>query len=365
MVMDHPEKSRLLFVSYTSVLTGPSNSLLLLLDGLRAQYDVGVLMPEPGPLADQLTERGIPWQSVGPITKWRLLRLIRAVQIADPDIVYANTTHGSSRLAFVVARLTGRRFVVHVRAMLWNKGWSSLWYLRLSDAVIAVSKATAKSADRFVPANRLFVVYNGVDVSDASTSAREGPKSAPSGRMAVVSVAHVCSRKGQLDAVSGLGKLVANGIDANLYLAGSLDREPSYVREVETLVSELGLGDRVFLLGYEPNVRDLLRRADAFVHTAYDDPHPRAVIEAMSEGLPVVAYATDGVSETVVEGRTGFLVPQNDVVGLAARLGRVLTDAQLRDRLGKTGAALANSEFTSLATANGVRQVIRSVLAKR
>ena len=70
-----------------------------------------------------------------------------------------------------------------------------------------------------------------------------------------------------------------------------------------------------------------------------------SILEAMAAGLPVVASDVGGVSEAVVDGETGLLVPAGDADALAAAVGRLLADADERRRLGERGHAVARERF--------------------
>jgi phosphatidylinositol alpha-1,6-mannosyltransferase len=67
-------------------------------------------------------------------------------------------------------------------------------------------------------------------------------------------------------------------------------------------------------------------------------------LEASACGLPVIGTTGSGVAEAVRDGETGLLVPQNDVPALADAITRVLTDADLRARLGTAGRAYAETQ---------------------
>ena len=84
----------------------------------------------------------------------------------------------------------------------------------------------------------------------------------------------------------------------------------------------------------------------AAVPSLWSDPLPRTVMEAMAVGKPVVAYDTGGVSEMVVEGRTGFMVQPGDVDGLADRMVRLAGDPELRRRFGTAAAERARTDFS-------------------
>jgi glycosyltransferase involved in cell wall biosynthesis len=72
---------------------------------------------------------------------------------------------------------------------------------------------------------------------------------------------------------------------------------------------------------------------------------PLSIVEAMAAGLPVVAASVGGVPELVVDGETGFLIPPADEVALASALERLVSDADLRRRMGAAGHARAEALF--------------------
>ena len=78
---------------------------------------------------------------------------------------------------------------------------------------------------------------------------------------------------------------------------------------------------------------------------------PTVVCEAMNCGLPVVATAVDGTPEAVRDGETGLLVPARDPAALAAALGRLLDDAELRGRMGEAALRIGREEYTWTANA--------------
>jgi glycosyltransferase involved in cell wall biosynthesis len=82
--------------------------------------------------------------------------------------------------------------------------------------------------------------------------------------------------------------------------------------EVERLASQLGLGDRLVLMGWVDDVHAFLHDLDVFVLTSRFEGLPRAVLQAFAAGVPVVATCVDGVPEVVVDGVTGRLVAPGD-----------------------------------------------------
>jgi glycosyltransferase involved in cell wall biosynthesis len=234
--------TKLLFLSYPSDWTGPTQSLLLLLRDLRDRYDITVLLPGHGPFTAALEQLGIRYVSFPKLTKWELPAMIRLVRSRRYHLLYANTTHSSSRLALLAARCGGARYVCHVRAMGSEASWPDLWYLRMADAVVAVSEACAHSVQRFVRGVRLHVAYNGIDERRwkepprAATSALNAGLELPESAFVVTSVAHIAPRKGQEFAVAAMPGILDRVPQAHLILLGSLTRDPSYLQSLRERV---------------------------------------------------------------------------------------------------------------------------------
>lgn len=361
-------KPRILFIAYTTERTGPTRSLLYLVDSLRQHYRISVLTPGEGYLTGELEEMGVPSIPFPSITKQHLVRLVRLLQRERFDLVYANTADRTSRLAFVAARATGTPLVVHVRSMSGDKGWYSLGHLRFASAVVAVSRATARSVSRFVPSERLRVVHNGIQVDRTNrprdVSSLRSELGWPSECLLLLTLANLSERKGQAWGVEVIEHLRSQRPEVRLILAGRTTREPEYVETVRRRIREGRLEDHVAILGFRNDSLQLLSESDVLIHTAVEDPHPRAVLEAMAMARPVVAFAVDGVIETVVDGETGILVEPLDSLGLAQAVRRLAEEPELRYRMGEAGQRRVEQEFSAQAAASGVHRVIEEVLGR-
>jgi glycosyltransferase involved in cell wall biosynthesis len=360
-------KPRVLFVSHTARWAGPTNSLLLLLRGLRDRLHVRVLLPGEGDFAAVLEDEGIPFSSLPALSKGAIPGILRHVRRHRIDLVYGNNTSGACRNALIAAKLARVPFICHIREMGRVGKRRHLAFLRFADATVAVSEACAASVPEFRGRAR-YVVHNGIETGPDTidrTAARaymDATTGTAPGVPVIVSVSHLNPRKGQAYAVRALAELTARGSEAQLLLVGSPEFDPQYVERLHDLIRELGLESRVSLAGFRRDVTRLLKGAELFLHTATRDPHPRAVLEAMAAGLPVVAFAADGVAETVVSGETGELVAAEDVVGLAAAAKRILLNPGLAIELGRKARERVIGHFSSEQTAGEVGRIIESML---
>ena len=121
--------------------------------------------------------------------------------------------------------------------------------------------------------------------------------------------------------------------------------EGPYRARYEAEVRRQGLADTVQFLGYRYDIPELTAAADVAVLTSVKEGIPRALMEAMAVGVPVVATDVKGSREVVVNGETGFLVPLEDDQALAERLTLLLESPALRRDMGARGVEHARRHF--------------------
>jgi len=358
----HRGARRILFVTHTSEWIGPNVSLLELLTRLPSHLVPFVAVPSAGRLTEELAERSLPFERVR-LDKYGILPLANLIRRHEAALVYGNSVHGASRNALIAAKLCRVPFIYHLReiasAAQRRRGRLFGW----ADGAVAVSRATADSyggAFRVAPV----VIYNGVSLERFGRRRGHGDETRqslgiPARAPVILHVGNVYARKGQLQAVDAFRQLRRRVPEAHMVLAGRLDRDPDYVSAVREAIDQPDIGGRVLLLGLWSGIERLMATSDVLLHTATQDPHPRAVIEAMASELPVVALDVDGVGETVVDGVTGYLIkPPGTAVELGDALARVLENEQLRASMGEAGRGRVAQCFSAGATASAIADFI-------
>lgn len=118
--------------------------------------------------------------------------------------------------------------------------------------------------------------------------------------------------------------------------------------KLEAWAAEPGLRGRVCFVGLVPpaEVPRWVASMDVLVHLSQREGLPRAAVQALAAGKPVVAHPLDGTPEVVVDGETGFLVPPGDGPALVDRVRRLLRDPALASSMGRRGQARVLEEFT-------------------
>ena len=220
--------------------------------------------------------------------------------------------------------------------------------------VIAVSGSTRDDlVARGMNAARITVVPNGIDLESYAPDARvprfDQPTALYLGRV---------KRYKRVDLpIQAMAKLVERGVPGRLVIAGRGD----HVDELTALARRLGLGeDRVRFAGFVDDREkvELFRRSWTHVLTSPKEGWGIANIEAAGCGTATVASESPGLRDSVVDGRTGYLVPHGDVAALAIRMGALLTRPELRDQMGGQARAFAEG-FSWDASAHGVLEVLR------
>ncbi len=268
------------------------------------------------------------------------------VERHDLDLLhvhYAYPHAASAHLAREMTRRPGLRVVTtlhgtDITLVRQDESFASLtrFGIERSDAVTAVSAFLKSSTEAWLGCGRrIEVIPNFVDPERFRPRARRTP-AAP----VVVHVSNFRPVKRSLDAVRAF-KLLRKRRPARLLLVGL---GPEH-EEARHLASRLGLEDDVVFRGEVPDIERVLSASDLLLSTSEFEGFGLAPLEAMSCGLPVVATLAGGISEVVVDGTTGRLVPVGDVDALAAAMDEVLGDRALAARYGAAGRARAEAEY--------------------
>jgi L-malate glycosyltransferase len=362
--------ARILFVN-KGELGGPSYSLLKLLAVVRYRHDVQVLLDQRAELADILQSEGIPFQCLQ--VRYRgIPGLFRKLISKQVNLVYLNSFTGSTWRVLLAAKLAGCKIIWHIREIVTvdaQNPYNVRRRIRFADQIIAVSQACRNSVEAIAPHTPVTVVYNGIDLEDFQFDPVQARHyvleqfGLPADHTVLVSIGTITQRKNQGDAVRAVQKIIQENPKIHLFLLGENNpKNLDYLPVLTALINNLRLEDNIHITGFRQDIRQILCGADVCIHTAMVDPHPRAVLEALGAGLPVVAYDVDGVGETLVDGENGYLVPAGDIVLLEQRIRQLIAEPGLRQMFARNGRQTIEKRFSDKQTASSVLRVIEKVL---
>jgi glycosyltransferase involved in cell wall biosynthesis len=184
---------------------------------------------------------------------------------------------------------------------------------------------------------------------------------APDGSVKIVAHGRLHEKKGYGVLIEAIALLSRVGIDCSCRIAGEGPERDKLQAQIE----RENLKDKIALPGWTDSVADFLAPGDIFVLPSFQEDFPLAVLDAMANGMPIVASAIDGPKDFLVEGETAVIVPPGDATALAEALKRMIGDEELRESLGCAARAEAVARYSFEAVGPQLAHALRNVLAGR
>lgn len=368
---------RILFVSTSTTMGGAEKtlfSLATLLDPKEFETAAVISLKPLGFYARRLAATGLKTETLD-VRRWPSPRSARAlaaiIRRERPDIVHA-FMYQAIELCRFVKRRAGVPFklVSSPRVSYRTRpAWTLLVDRLLKSADDLLITESAASRDFLVrrlgyAQDRVKTVYNGVDIARWPASNLERQQKRLELRLGLDEV--LLGTVGRLDAQKGHCVL----IDAVAKLRSFHQARCAVIGEgpwrgrLEAQIRRLGLERCFWLLGERDDVPSWLSTFEVFVLPSLWEGLPNALLEAMAMGLPVAACAVDGVCEVVTPEVNGLLVPPRDPEALARAIARLITEPELRRRLGQAARELIAERFSLVDMIAGYEAAYREVLSR-
>lgn len=233
------------------------------------------------------------------------------------------------------------------------------FFLGTAACVVTVSERWREWAREVAGHPRVICIANSVPLGSAPATPRE--------EGLIAFVGRCDASKGILELLDALAEVRLALPRARLECAGDGD-----LAAVMEHAGALGVGASIATLGWveAPRRDELLSRCAVFALPSHAEGLPMSLLEAMAAGCPVVAAASGGIPDLVIDGVNGLLVPAGDVEALAQALHRLLLDRELAARLSLEARATIARRYTpeasierldELYSALGVRRSAQSI----
>ena len=319
-------------------------------------------------------------RSIYPLMDWvSYRRLIETFRELRPDIVHTHSSKAGIIGRYAAAK-AGLPAVHTIHGASFHRGQSALafnvycqlesWAARKTDVFLSVCDSLT---DQYVeagiaPRDRFTTVYSGMDVdpflnpSRSRDEVREQLGLQPD-QIAVAKVARLFHLKGHKFLIKAARTVIDRCPNVRFVLIGD-----GILREqFEQRISELGLSEHFILTGLVPpeQIPELVNAAEIVAHTSEWEGLARVLPQALISGKPVVSYDVDGAREVVIPGETGYLLPVEEIAGLADAICELAESPELRIRLGENGRARFTDVFRHQTMTAQIRDVYQQVLARR
>lgn len=383
---------KLLFVNpFSQPISGPDESLLLLVGQLSGEYDVTAAIPHDSYHAVRYSAKGaktafIKMESLRrfgnfiqiPLYLYRFASSIpsflKLIKETDPDIVHTNMESVLS--AGIAAKIRGVPHIHHVRSTSIAKPkWACDMLIKaidiFSDRIITNSEAVAELFYKRGLRQKVAVVYNGVDIPGFNTAVKSASfrksfgisESAP----LIGTACRINPRKG-LEFFIKAAALVKESIPAARFViigeAFGADEE-KYRRNLTRLSEKMGTDKEIIFTGRREDVKEAISALDVVSLSSLDEGFGRVLIEAMALGKPVVSFRTGGAGCVIEDGVTGMLVALKDARALAEGIIFLLNNRDIAGRMGLKARECAESKFSSEKSSRKIKEIYHDIFSER
>jgi glycosyltransferase involved in cell wall biosynthesis len=268
---------------------------------------------------------------------WRLRRLIGSERY---DIVHLHTKRAHALAAWLPHGGGAPRYLVTRRMDYPEKRNCRTRYLynHCVHGIVAISRPivdvlVAAGVDR----DKIRLIHSGIDVDRFKAEGDVEGRNPTIGTLAVLE-----PRKGHRYLVEAIARLKARGLSLRCLFAGTgAERE-----RLEDLATQFGVKAEVGFLGFVEDTPAFLAGIDIFILPSLHEGLGVSVLEAMAAGRPVVASRVGGLSEIVVDGKTGLLVPPADSAALSEAIAALIAEPGRARAMGQAAAAHARERFS-------------------
>ena len=315
------------------------------------------------------------WHKVKGIFRklWEIRKVVKEVK---PELVYITPNSAGAPfykdfITVMMLKLMGQRIVMHFHNKgvatrqnhkldnwLYRRYFKNVKLILLADALYGDVKKYVKREDVFVCPNAIPEINLATDCIVSKSKANAVAKSpTENGTPHILWLTNIMKTKGIMEFLAALKILKDKGVKYQVDFVGGLTKEMTG-DEFDTALTMNGLNDCCIYHGpkYGDEKYAFFSDADIFVLPSYTEALPVSILEAMQFGLPVVASNVGGVSAQVEDGVTGYLLGgklpimlntfRPEAHEIADKLETLLTDTNLRRKMGMAGREKIEREFT-------------------
>lgn len=305
-------------------------------------------------------------------------RAIHALKHADRVNIIYLSNHRSILFGFALSLLKSAPVVLHIRTAITSKmvfHKQDRWPIQRVTQMIAVSENVKQAwvSSFSIDSGRIQVIHNGTNLNrfKPASSVQDARLSFP-----VSDEDRIISYVGRLSPDKGLDTLLhafalllkSSTVPTKLLISGkpsgfaTLSEGESYERQLKALCQELQLTEFVQFLGHLSDPVSLYDASDlTVVPSVYPDPCPRAVLESLACGVPVIASKVGGIKEILVDEVSQFLCEPEDIECLESNLQKFLDWRVTTPNLGSICRQYAQRNLGAEMTINRVEAALLSL----
>lgn len=280
----------------------------------------------------------------GNVKAYKMLREI--IEKEQFDLIYCHTPVGAmlARLAGISARKRGTKVIYMAHGFHFYNGAPLLnWMIyypaekflsRFTDGLITINQEDYRRAQKFHAGKTILIPGVGIDLDkfqkkEPTRQEIRNKLGIPESKIILMSVGELTKRKNHMVMIEALARLKEYDI---LYV---ICGDGPLKAQLRAKAEELGVRDRLKLLGFRKDIAELHKAADIFVFPSLQEGLPVALMEAMASGLPIVASKIRGNEDLISNNQGGYLVNPMDSEQVAKAIEKMIQNPKKREKMEK------------------------------
>ena len=270
------------------------------------------------------------------------------------EIIHAHLARDYPLAAFAV-RLSKNVKLILTRHVFFPLAFLHKFTLPKDTILIAPTEGGRKNLleQKILPSGQIRLIYYGIDTAHFVNAKNSIDKdelcrrlNLPLNRRFVGISGEITAHKGQTDFVRAAVKVSEKFPETEFLIFGQ-DGSPhgKHLARLKNLIKESGLQDKISLIGWFEDVAPVISLLDVFVSASRIEPFGLVIVEAMAAACAVVATATNGATEILINNETGKIVPVENPVKMAEAVNEFLADGELRRSIGRKAQATVVERF--------------------
>jgi glycosyltransferase involved in cell wall biosynthesis len=338
-----------------------------LIEGLQARGISNTLVcPHGADIGAYFAKAGIPVHEIGLSGDLDILaigRISKIIREVKPDIVHLHSRRGADMMGGLAARRCGVLSVHSRRNENPEPRWLARFKYGLFDRVVAISGAIREALLGYdLDPSKVILVHSAFeppgDLSVATHAELCERFELPQDSFTIGVVAQLIERKGHRFLIEALPAVLRQHPKVQVLFFG----QGAESERLQQQINAAGLGSNVRLVGFHSDLMHWLGALNLLVHPALMEGLGVSLLQASSQGVPIIASRAGGIPEAVRDGLNGLLVSPGDVSALTQALLKLIPDATLRAQMGSAGRQLIKDEFSVAKMVEGNLAVYRSLL---
>jgi len=379
-------KYNVLHIHTLPIISGSGIHTLTMMKGLdKSKFEVEFACAPGGDLIDEVVSCGIRFHQIRNFVQeisiyddlMALFELICLMMRQRFDIVH---THNSKAgfIGRLAARIAGVPIIVHT---IHGFAFHEFEKPPRQALFIFLERIAARFADKLITVSeplkdwglrlkigkpeQYITIYDGIEINQFDLDINIGEKrrefGIKSADLVVGAVSKLWEGKGHKCILEAAKRVLEKIAKVKFMFVGE-----GYLRaELQELTKHLGLSDYVIFTGFRSDIPEVTAIFDIAVLASFFEGLGRVLLEAMVLAKPVIATRVGGIVDVVDDGQTGILVPPNDSVALAQAMIKLLSDKDLRIRMGRAGRDKIDTKFSAQTMVNQIQGVYEKLIIKK